>query len=108
LDYGRSFGGGDLLQESDAGRQDVMSDWDEVPWGLRVKIQGLNFVLYVAGVSLRFFFFGLVFLGVNALYKHHWIQAAICLICGLGFMWEDSQRAGRPREWLSSKYHTLD
>jgi hypothetical protein len=86
----------------------VSGDWSDIPWGLRLKIQGLNLVLYIAGVGIRFFFFALVLLGVSGLQYHRWIQGAICLVMGLGFIWADSQSAADPKDWLKAKSHVLE
>jgi hypothetical protein len=68
----------------------------------------LNLAFYLIGVSIRFFFFGLVALGVFGLHDHRWIQGIICLLVGFGFIWGDSQRAEDPKDWLKSKLHTLE
>ncbi len=85
-----------------------MDDWSDIPLGLRIKIQGLNLVMYLAGVGIRFFFFALVLLGLLGLQSHRWIQSVICLVVGLGFIWEDSQRAADPKDWLKAKSHALE
>ena len=85
----------------------MQSDWSEIPLRLWLKIQSLNFVMYLAGILLRSFFLALLVFGFVSMRYRVWIGVFPAVIA-LVVMWLDAQTACDPKEWLKAKSHILN
>ena len=79
-----------------------MSDWSEVPWGLRIKVQSLNFLVYLVGMGIRALVLAVGLAGAFLVWDREW-GGLIPLGISVALMWSDAQNADDPKEWLSSK-----